>query len=888
MCNFCQNLFIRKLKHDEMNSEKERKRSRSHETTTSLSATKFKSTKKIKQTVEKAQNNVKLRFGKETIAICKPSSSTTLPIAEKLSDHCSFDLSQTSKSYVIFPSSSSSSSLDNQITDKDSSLKSPVVDQFLSNEIKTKANIISNNNQTVTNDSLELKSNTEVSKISDENLFANKFEAVKLDTSMGVTNIGSEIKNKKESITCHSDEIIKKEKNATQTAETEKNQQIEPIQSSQTVSKDEPRRSGRKRSTKSFGDDTITFSLKKEKAQTPLKIEPTETTLNKNGEKSVIPSTRSSERKRLVNSKYRGEDIYTPKTKKVIDQEKLPVDHRHNSGSENNEPVTIKSKINKTETRRRSSSKSVFNEHQQVIPEIIHEKPFDLELKETHRNSSKSTESIQHEKLSKDPTSFKQIETKFSESVLNQHENQPEDIFSFKQSETDTKPSKSLSSQHEQTLVGTLSSEIDLIKASVPYTVFQTQKVLPTKLQKTDVILKDTAIKDSIPMIEAELPVDTTTKSQHQSIASTSDDPSTPKQFEESNNEPNKSQMTNEREEPIKTENEKSAPKKPKVEKPMSEKAPSKNFEQKYELFKQKWKAEKEKRRLMKEHSSEASVPIALQKPSGSHQTPTPAVSHQTPTPTVSHQTPTPFVSHQTTTIISQPNTKPAPISSAHISTNQELSHQSIIHKDLLLQGKKEKLSYASQQGNKTGPTLTQLVASKIHKKAQAHQKQRQEAEIERKTLTKKEEIDLTAITLRSMKSPPRTDDKPLSSKKKSLDFITGRLNYKKKMELLKVQTEVKQQSGTDYFNLFHQSPPLSAQINQNSKIATQFYKSLPEYHCSDTLTNPVSCDEAVSIKITVPSSSSLTSPAQITPVADYKEKGMKTPDITQKTSRAG
>ena len=71
---------------------------------------------------------------------------------------------------------------------------------------------------------------------------------------------------------------------------------------SETSSKDEPRRSGRKRSTKSFGDDTITFPLKKEKVQTPSKIESNETAAV-NKDESIVP-TRSSERKRLVNSKY--------------------------------------------------------------------------------------------------------------------------------------------------------------------------------------------------------------------------------------------------------------------------------------------------------------------------------------------------------------------------------------------------------------------------------------------------------------------------------------------------------------------------------------------------------------------------------------------------------
>lgn len=981
------------MKQKEPKLVKERKRSQSPKTVTSTSAAKqrvtFRSANKQRTTRKSEQNPQKsLKLDKDTISICKPSSSTTIPIAEKLSDHCSFDLAQASKS-LIFPSSS--------VQDKDTSFTSQVTEKrdSLSSVVETKQSTARIDNiikpETIAHYSSEL--NTEALRICNENLMADKTKvaAAKIDKEV----VCETMKNEK---TCDqsinkegnpSEAIIEKKeevqlKTLEQTSKQSISEQLtseqptlEQPQSEQSASemssKDEPRRSGRKRSTKSFGDDTITFPLKKEKVQTPLKSESTETSVvNKDDSgKSDVAPTRSSERKRLVNSKYRGEDVYTPTTKKTIQQEKLSIDHNQGHSKLEkkiikNNPVNITSAKTtksvdtsiKVETRRRSSSKSVSNEQQHSASKTKkHEKQNNTKPIERHRKSS-----VQDEKQVEVPKPIKleqmvskpiestaqivddellqaQKEIKLNETlkqspktilppsdeqfvlpeIVKLHEadpksevpfkfdKQPELASNIKLKDTNVIFSKSTVLSRDERPIEVFSNQIEITEKSTKSTISiqdeeQLDRVInigetPTKSIEsvqdkkefsltlsygmTDSI-QDSTTKGQIKEVTTEnlqtstdllnLLNKTTNPTQHnknfqttiENISNKTTDPL--KDYKQSDLLTSYSSLSKEIEKPTnticieilpdndlqkttKTKNEKPVIKKAKVEKPAPGKAVNKNFEEKYELFKQKWKAEKEKRRLMKETLSAKSVSVASQKPLQ-------VCTHQPQIP--------------------QP--KLEPISLAQIST---IKNTSFTDKDQLVRSSKEKLPYSGQQGTKTGPTLTQLVASKLHKKAQAHQKQKQEAEIERKTSTEKEEIDLTAITLHSMKSPPRFEEKSSNSKKKSLDFITGRLNYKKKMELLK--SEVKHQKGsTDYFNLL-QSPPLSAQAIQDSKIQTQ-------YHYGNHITNPVNYDKETladaTLKITLPSSSNCSLLSQTTPIADYKNREMKTPDKTTNKSK--
>ena len=97
----------------------------------------------------------------------------------------------------------------------------------------------------------------------------------------------------------------------------------------------------------------------------------------------------------------------------------------------------------------------------------------------------------------------------------------------------------------------------------------------------------------------------------------------------------------------------------------------------------------------------------------------------------------------------------------------------------------------------KSHRSLTQIAASKIQRKAHEKQKQQQQLfEAQRKNM-----IDLTGMSLPSSLMPSNVKSQsPLKgqrgpsakggSKRKSLDFITGRLKFIKKMEILKSQTE--------------------------------------------------------------------------------------------------
>ena len=857
----------------------------------------------------------------------KPSSSTTIPIAEKLSDHCSFDLAQASKSYIFSSSSvkDKDTPLTSKLTEKDDSLSSVV-------ETKQATTAIESKPETIAHYSSEL--NTEAIKICNENFIAEK-------SKLAVIDVSKEVNYEERLQVC--DQSMKKVENSSETfiekmvvAQTISEQPTSQQLMSEISSKDEPRRSGRKRSTKSFGNDTITFPLKKEKTQTSLKNESTETAVVDKNEnlKSDVAPTRSSERKRLVNSKYRGEDIYTPTTKKMIQHEKTVIDHQGDSKHEkktikNNHVNTTSSTTKpvdtsiKVETRRRSFLKSnepqtKRNEKQEKQSNIksneVHKKSFvqdeqaetKLEqivskpvkstieddkllqnknrLNESFEQSQKATLLPLDEKQLTLPEIVKSIDTNIRSKASIKFDTQPELASNIKLKDTNVNISKSpMSSQDEKPIevfsnfnqTGTTEKSTISIQdekqldegINMSETLINSSESIHSQNKQLKEVSSSYGITDTIPDFvtkdQMKENFQTTTENipnkpidsaqQHKQSDLLTSHPSLSKDIEKPTNTCNEILHDNDLQKTLKTENEKTVIKKTKVEKPTPGKAASKNFEEKYELFKQKWKAEKEKRRLMKETLSKQSVSTVSPKPSVYAQSQVSSPLH-----------------HETTTFLPQPNSPP--ISLAQISTIKNTTYKNLTEKDSLVRSTKEKPSYSSQQGTKT---LTQRVASKLHKKAQAHQKQKQEAETERKTSTEKEEIDLTAITLRSMKSPPRFDEKSSGSKKKSLDFITGRLNYKKKMELLK--SEVKQQkSSTDYFNLL-QSPPLSAQTSQDN-------------HCGNHKTNPVIYDNESSVnsalKITLPSSSNCSLPSQATPIADYKHREMKTPDKTTNKSK--
>ena len=957
------------MKQNETKLVKERKRSQSPKTVTSSSASKLKSvisTSAIDQRVtRKSEQNPKKSFKlhQEAIPLHTPSSSTTIPIAEKLSDHCSFDLAQASKSY-IFPSTS--------VKNKDTPLVSQFFeeDKSLSSAVQRKQNTTTigdvNRPETIAHYSSEL--NTEALKICNENLLTEKSKVTVANTGKEAIceivenekacdtrkegNTSKTFIEKKEEVEKSKSELKKSEQLMSEqlipehfqpeqpkfeqliserpTSEQSTSEQPTSEQpTSESSSKDEPRRSGRKRSTKSFGDDTITFPLKKEKVQTPSKIESNETAAV-NKDESIVP-TRSSERKRLVNSKYRGEDIYTPTTKRMSQQEKSAIDHQSNSKLEKkiyitqtktSRPVDTSAKV---ETRRRSSYKSKSNEEQHATsktkkhdkqsntkPNEIRRKSFvqdemqvesklikleqiiskPIELEETVSKPVKSTmptkdvkqpqtpndtklnialypkatlmsldkklpeiiKSNESDPNSEKPITFdKQPELAsniklrdpnaiFSKSTVSSRDEGPVEVFSnFSQTENIEKSKSAILIQDEK-----LDQEININETPIQSVHCQEKQHKEISSALSCDSIRDVSNKE-VSTENHQMATDIfnllnnptqQTKHNEQSDLATSH-LSLSKEIEKPTNTTcNKILPDHNLKETIKTVDEKPVIKKTKVEKSVPGKPANKNFEEKYELFKQKWKAEKEKRRLMKEtQSSKLSVSAASTKPS----------QQQVTSSSVSHK--------ENTTALPQP--KPAPISLAQISTIKNTSE-----KDQLVRSSKEKPLYSSQQGTKTGPTLTQLVASKLHKKAQAHQKQRQEAESERKTSG--EEIDLTAITLRSMKSPPRFDEKSSNSKKKSLDFITGRLNYKKKMELLK--SEAKQQKcSTDYL----QSPPLSGHTIQDQMMQAQY----------NNTTNPVNCNNETLKISALPSSSNCSLSSQTTPITDYKNREMKTPD---------
>eukprot|EP00111_Clytia_hemisphaerica_P008703 TCONS_00025454-protein len=245
-----------------------------------------------------------------------------------------------------------------------------------------------------------------------------------------------------------------------------------------------------------------------------------------------------------------------------------------------------------------------------------------------------------------------------------------------------------------------------------------------------------------------------------------------------------------------------------------TEKGSGKNFEQKYELFKQKWKAEKEKRRLMKEaeavqntdqkcqtastvQTQSTNQPNIQKKKEPESQVPSLAKPKRNQfrdsTIDLTELSPSEQVSSSQGALISTSlSTKKNKISPVEPRSSRQETNQSPSKLTTKLSFRKEspsKLSsksttYSSQAG-KLAPSLTQIVASKIQKKAQTIQIQKQNMELEYERHCK-EEIDLTGIALQSIKSPPKPNQTP--PKRKSLDFITSRLKYKKKMEMLKSQ----------------------------------------------------------------------------------------------------
>ena len=971
--------------------------------TTSASTTTSRITRKNKISPTKPSQKVKVKFNKETITIHKPSSSTTIPIAEKLSDHCSFDLTKTSKNYVIFPSTSFlSSSSDNQT--EESPVKSPIGEAHsLSNEDNTsssnsdiKKNTYQNENEKIQPEVEDIPKNQPcsiktIAEFCDENQALNNINKSNVNIEPSTQDIKEEdIIENVESVVVNINENQSSTKNTSSAIDTSEIEQfsmdvtteireselsnktkgdkalsknietpltkediieetissyssnsvttanIEEVQESctdkdqiaklpaadnktemqtelvwpnhdivlnnasnkkyteehSTPTNDEPRRSGRKRSTKSFGDDTIVFPLKKEKPQTLLKVD---IPVKQDTSKTLIAPTRSSERKRLVSSKYRGEDIYTPKSNKMIIQEKSPVigERRRNSSKSEKiqgEKKTVEEKPLVTGEHRRNSLKL---EKTQAEKPIHQERPpVDAEHDFSFANQ---TEDIKTRRSSKSSTVEYPNKTEIrrrSSSKNNPNEQQTimEDKYEAKlkqtethslQTETHSVQTETHSLQTETHSLQTASTTNQVTKDNAE-TTLKTEEA-PREEEEEDVTSTDlnyASAEEHLEEVEnIAMAITNDIKGTAQEVLSTEDSSSVP-HIEEPKDEEIEIHASSKVEEPFRLKETEASTdtvttaqqvKKNKSEKPVPEKAASKNFEQKYELFKQKWKAEKEKRRLMKEKTPmETNTPIRKK---------TQAVSPNSPAFSEA-SFPTPDVQQTSTLPIQQTSQqKCAPISLAQLSTIKDTRYKLSSDIDQTLT-KKDRVHYSSQQGIKTGPTLTQLVASKIHKKAQAHQKQRQEADLERKTPSKnEEEIDLTAITLCSLKSPPKPDEKSLNlKKKKSLDFITGRLKYKKKMEMLKAQSgssiegEKPYKSpdkGPDYFNLQQQSPP--------AKDPTTSQSLGDSGNC---LTSPVrrggcsSIKSALKINVSGSAASNLT-----TPTRAYIEQGLVTPD---------